>query len=364
MSNAKIFVFAPVEFSTASGEKEKVGNPLEKLVAEGCEIVEGTASWHTPQGNNEDEMCVFAENADALTGSSIRSSPITRKIMESSDRLRIVAKYTVGYDDVDVEAATDLGILVTNSPTEANWGGVAEGTVAMMLTILKKVRERDEAMKAGKWRHPSQQGIFLGTRLEDCAEGITLGIIGLGRIGRRVATLLAPWRIKILAYDPFVERARFTLHNVIETDLDTLLAESDVVTLHVALTDSSRKMINSKTLAKMKPSAILLNTSRGAVVDEKALVAVLENETIAAAALDVFEDEPLAKNSPLLKLGHKVLLAPHMVSGNSNAGLFPGVVWAVECIENALKGEVPESVINQEILPRWRQRFGNKAIIG
>ena len=364
MSNFKIFNFAPVEFSTASGEKRKAGNPLDKLAAKGGEILEGAASWHTPQGNNEDEMCAFAENADALMGTSIRSSPITRKIMESSDKLRIVAKCTVGYDDVDVAAATDLGIFVTNSPTEANWGGVAEGTVAMMLAILKKVRERDQAMKAGKWRDPSLQGTFLGTRLEDSTQGITLCIIGLGRIGRRVATLLAPWRIRMLAYDPYVERARFALHNVIETDLDTLLAESDVVTLHVTLTDSSRKMINAETLAKMKPSAILLNTSRGAVIDEKSLIAALESKSIAAAGLDVFEDEPLAKNSPLFKLGHKVLLAPHMVSGNLNAGLFPGVVWATECIEKALKGEVPESVINPEILPRWRQRFGNKAIIG
>jgi phosphoglycerate dehydrogenase-like enzyme len=356
MDKPKIFVFAPEEAG-------KVGDTLDKLVAAGCGIVQGDASWKTPQGNNETEMCAFAENADALMGTSIRSSPITRKIMESSDRLRIVAKYTIGVDDVDVAAATDLGILVTHAPTEANWGGVAEGTMAMMLAILKKVRERDAAMKAGKWRDRTLEGTYLGTRLQDGAEGITVGIIGLGRIGRRLTELLKPWRVKILAYDPFVEPARFTLSGVIETDLDTLLAQSDVVSLHVTLTEQSRKMMNAKAFAKMKPTAVLINTSRGDVVDEKALVNALEKGVIRAAALDVYEQEPLNKSSGLLKLGDKVLLSAHMVTGNASSGIKPGAIWAAQCVQSALKGEVPHHVINPEVLPRWRQRFGGKALI-
>jgi len=355
MASAKIFVFAPEQ-------RGKVGDTLAKFVERGCEIVQGDANWHTPQGNNEEEMKAFAESADALMGTSIRSSPITRGIMESSDRLRIVAKYTIGVDDVDVDAATELGILVTHAPTEANWGGVAEGTMAMILGMLKKVRERDAAMKAGKWREEGLQGTYVGTRLQDGVEGITVGLVGLGRIGRRVAELLAPWRVKILACDPYVERARFTLSNVVEADLDTLLAKSDVVSLHVTLTDSSKKMMNAKTLAKMKPTAVLINTSRGAVVDEKALVQALEKNVIAGAALDVFEEEPLGKNSPLLKLGNKVLLSAHMVSANAATGIKPGAIWASQCVEAALKGEVPWHVINPEVLPRWRQRFGGKSL--
>src|SRR5262245_15646243 len=250
----KVFVFAPVQTGL-------IGDTLEKLAARGCEIVEGSASWFTPEGNSEAAMVAMAKGADALMGTSIRSSPITRKIMQASDKLRIVAKYTIGVDDVEVEAATELGILVTHSPTESNWGGVAEGTMAMMLALLKKVRERDAAMKGGKWRDPSLQGTYIGNRLQDGAQGITVGIIGLGRIGRRFAELLQPWRVRILAHDPYVEKARFTLSNVIETDLDTLLRESDVVSLHVTLNATSTGLINGQSLSQMKRTAVLINTS-------------------------------------------------------------------------------------------------------
>jgi phosphoglycerate dehydrogenase-like enzyme len=334
------------------------------LAAAGCEIVQGNASWHSPHGNSEAEMVTMARNADALMGTSIRSSPITRAIMQASDKLRIIAKYTVGVDDVDVEAATDLGILVTHSPTEANWGGVAEGTVAMMLALLKKVRERDEAMKQGSWRDPALQGTYLGARLQDGAAGVTVGIVGLGRIGRRLADLLAPWRMRIFACDPYVERARFALHNVIESDLDRLLAESDVVTLHVTLNKTSLRLIDAKALAKMKRTAVLINTSRGAVVDEAALIEALRNGTIAGAALDVFEEEPLAVSSPLRKLGHKVLLSAHMVTANAASGIKPGAIWAARCVEAALRGEVPDNIINPEVLPRWQQRFVAKSLLG
>jgi phosphoglycerate dehydrogenase-like enzyme len=356
MGKAKVFVFAPVT-------SRQIGDTLDQLVSAGCEVVLGEASWQTPQGNSEGEMAAMAWDADALMGTSIRSSPITRRIMEASDKLRIVAKYTIGVDDVDVEAATGLGILVTHSPTEANWGGVAEGTMAMILALLKKVRERDRVMKEAKWRDAALQGTYLGNRLQDGAQGITVGIVGLGRIGRRLSELLAPWRLRILACDPYVERARFTLHNVIECDLDTLLAQSDVVTLHVTLTKTSQKLIDARALSRMKPTAILINTSRGAVVDETALIEALQKGTIAAAALDVFEQEPLPKSSPLLQLGDKVLLSAHMVAANRASGIKPGAILAAKCVEAALKGEVPDHIVNPEVLPRWRQRFIRKALI-
>jgi D-3-phosphoglycerate dehydrogenase len=124
-------------------------------------------------------------------GTSIRSSPISRHILETSDRLRIVAKYTIGVDDMDVEAATDLGILVTHSPTESNWGAVADGSMAMMLCLLKKLRERDAHMKSGgNWREGRLEGSYVGARAEDGYPGIVIGLVGLGRIGSRVASLL------------------------------------------------------------------------------------------------------------------------------------------------------------------------------
>ncbi len=350
----RIFVFAPID---ESGESHR------QLEAAGCGLVLGKASWHTPKGNNEGEMGKFAEGAVALMGTSIRSSPITRRIMESAGPgLRIVAKFTVGVDDIDVDAATALGIMVTHAPTESNWGGVAEGTMAMMLALLKKVRERDQEMKAGGWRIPGLEGIYLGRRGSDGYPGITIGIIGLGRIGRRLADLLAPWRVRLLACDPHAEPSRFDLHNCQRVDLPTLLKESDVVTLHVTLTKETRRFIGAAAFALMKPSAVFINTSRGETVDEAALAAALAEGRIAAAATDVFADEPLPGNSPLLQLGHKVLLSPHMVSMNQRSGLYPGMMWATRSVLGVLKGEVPDNVFNTEVLPRWTERFGGKPV--
>src|SRR5215510_7839191 len=205
MSQAKVFIFAPVN---ATPETHQT------LEANGCALILGKASWDTPHGNSEAEMVAMARGCHALMGTSIRNAPISRAIMEASDQLRIVAKYTIGTDDVDVEAATELGILVTHGPTESNWGGVAEGAIAAMLTLLKKVRERDRHLKnRGEWRDAGLQGTYVGSRADGYA-GITLGLIGLGRIGSRTATLLRPWKMRILATDPYIPEAKFAEHGV------------------------------------------------------------------------------------------------------------------------------------------------------
>jgi len=354
MSSPRVFIFAPADESGATHKK---------LEAQGCELILGSASWETAQGNNEPEMARMADGCDALVGTSIRSAPITRRIMESSNRLRIVAKYTIGVDDVDVEAATALGILVTHCPTESNWGGVAEGTLAAMLTMLKKVRERDRHLKErGGWRDARLQGTYVGSRGDGYA-GITIGLIGLGRVGTRVATLLRPWKMNILATDPYVPDAKFTEVGVKRADLTTLLRESDVVSLHVVLTRETRHMIAAPQLALMKPTAVLINTSRGPCVQEGALIEALLKGTIGGAALDVFEDEPLSVDSPLRNLGDKVLLSPHMVSSNVASGLGPGIRWATESVLGALRGEVPDNVYNPEVLPRWNSRFAGRSVL-
>ena len=353
MAKAKIFIFAPAD---QTGESHK------KLQTAGCELVLGNASWNTPQGNSEGEMMRMAQGCDALIGTSIRSTPITRKIMESSNKLRIVAKYTIGVDDVDVDAATELGILVAHGPAESNWGGVAEGTITNMLTMLKKVRERDRHLKAGGvWRDKSFEGSYFGSR-PDGYKGLTLGIIGLGRIGGRVATLLRPWKMRMLAYDPYIPESRFKEHGVERVDLNTLLRESDIVTLHVVLTKETRHMIGAEQFALMKPTALLVNSSRGMCVDERALVEALQQGQITGAALDVFEYEPLSLESPLRTLGDKVLLSPHMISSNVGSGLKPGVVMATDAVLAALRGEVADNIYNKEVIARWQSRFGSKSV--
>jgi len=353
MAKAKAFIFAPAD---PTGESHR------RLEAAGCELVLGKASWDTPQGDSEEELARMAQGCDALLGTSIRSTPITRKIMESSDKLRIVAKYTIGVDDVDVEAATELGVLVAHGPAESNWGGVAEGTITNMLALLKQVRERDRHLKTGGvWRDKSLEGRYVGAR-PDGYQGLTLGIVGLGRIGGRVATLMRPWKIRMLGYDPYIPESRFKDHGVERVDLPTLLRESDVVSLHVVLTKETQHMIRAEQLAIMKPTAILINSSRGMCVDERALVEALQKGQIAGAALDVFEYEPLALESPLRTLGDKVLLSPHMISANAGSGLKPGIVMATDAVLAALRGEVADNIYNKEVIPRWQGRFGGKGV--
>ena len=354
MSNPNIFVFAPV------ADSDECHKQLENY---GCELEMGKAGWHTPQGDNEEAMIEIAKNADALMGTSIRSSPISRSIMEANPNLRVVAKCTVGTDDVDVEAATELGILVCHAPTESNCYGVAEGTVAFILASIKKVAQRDSIVKSGKWRDSNLMGQFLGRRTTDDYPGLTLGIIGLGRIGARVAQLFAPWRMRIIGTDPYIEEERFIRNGVKKVDLDTLLAESDIVTMHCVNTKETTKLMNAENFAKMKPTAIFVNTSRGANVDESALAKALENEVISGAAIDAFVDEPIDENSPLKALGDKVILSPHMVSSNQSSGLGPGYKWATNAVLQALAGEVPNNVFNPEVIEKWKERFGSKTVL-
>jgi phosphoglycerate dehydrogenase-like enzyme len=209
MSKPKILIFAPRE------EPPETVNALEGM---GCELVFGDSAWQLPRTTHEDAVAEAARDAVALMGTSMRHTPISRRIMRASQRLRIVAKYTVGVDDVDTEAATELGIMVCHAPTESNCFGVAETTIAFMLSLLKKVAERDADVRAGKWRTADNFAYYVGSRASDGFPGQTVGLVGLGRIGTRVAQLLAPWRARIIAYDPYVPPAHFLTHGVTSVD--------------------------------------------------------------------------------------------------------------------------------------------------
>ena len=335
MSPAKVLIFAPVD---------EARDTHAKLEEHGCELRLGKASWDTPHGNNEGELAQMATGCHALMGTSIRNAPISRKVMESSAGLRVIAKYTIGVDDVDVEAATDMGILVCHGPTESNWGGVAEGTITAMLTMLKKVRERDRHLKdGGSWRDQQLQGTYLGARADGYA-GITLGLIGLGRIGSRIATLLRPWRMKILATDPYVPESTFTEHGVTRVDLPMLLRESDVVSLHVVLTRETRHMLGAEQLALMKRKAILINTSRGPCVQEAALIEALLKGQIGGAALDVFDVQPLPPDDALFDCPN-LLLTPHIAGITATSSRAMAVGSAEEMLR-ILRGEAPLNLVN------------------
>jgi phosphoglycerate dehydrogenase-like enzyme len=217
------------------------------------------------------------------------------------------------------------------------------------------VRERDAAMHAGMWRDRSLEGTYVARRTADDYPGITLGLVGLGRIARRVCQLFAPWNFRILAYDPYVEDATFERAGAERVDLETLLKESDVVSMHVVSTRETRGMMSTDQFALMKPDAIFVNTSRGDVVDEPALVRALEDDRIAGAALDVYLTEPLPAGSPLRKLGKKVMFSAHMVSMNQGGGISQGYQWATQSVLRALNGE--------EVIDRWSERFAGRRML-
>lgn len=355
MADCKLLIFAPRD------EPATLVKPLEDA---GVTIERGDPAWQWEAGEHEPALIAAARDSAAMMGSMVRQAPITQAVLESAQRLRIVAKYTVGVDDVDIAAATDLGILVCHAPTEANCFGVAETTMALMLAILKKVRERDQHVRADGWRQPSLATTYLGSRLSDGAQGVTVGIVGLGRIGQRVAQLLAPWRVRVIACDPYAPPSRFLLAEVEQVDYETLLRESDVVSFHVTLTAETLFMMDADQIALMKPSAIVINTARGKVIREAALAKAIQEGRLRGAALDVFEREPLPKDSPLRALGDRILFSPHAASYNEGGELRPGMVWAVRSVLSALRGEVPDNVYNTEVIPRWKERFGGSSAIG
>lgn len=352
----KVFIFA---------RREEPPEVLKAIEDAGLALTMGDPAWQFPRGDHEDAVVEQARDAVALMGTSQRHTPITRRIMQASQRLRIIAKYTVGVDDIDVDAATDLGIMVTHSPTEANCFGVAETTMAMMLGIIKKVRERDADVRNGLWRTPTNFTHFLGARASDGHKPMTIGLVGLGRIGVRVSQLLAPWRVRVIAFDPYAPPDRFLLANVERVDYETLLRQSDVVSYHVVLTKETHHMLSDAQLALMKPSAIVINTARGKVIDEMATARALTAGKLRAVAIDAFEEEPLPVDSPLRKLDPaKTLFSPHSASYNEDGELRPGIEWATRSLLTALAGGIPDNVYNRDVIPKWKERFGGASVTG
>jgi phosphoglycerate dehydrogenase-like enzyme len=297
-------------------------------------------------------------------GTSIRATPITRRVMEASQRLRIIAKYTIDVDEVDLDAATELGIMVCHAATEDNCFAVAEATMAMMLAILKKIQRRDAAVRADKWREREHVGTYLGARISDGYPGITVGIVGLGRIGLRVAQLLTPWRVRIIAHDPYVEPVKFLHAGVPSVDYETLLRESDVISYHVTLTKETRYMLAEQQLKLVKPNVIILNTARSKVVDETALARAIDVGRVAAAGIDAFEEQPPNRDSPLFKLGDRVLMSPHATAFNGDGELRSGIDWAARAVHAALTGKVSDNVYNKDVLKLWKERFGGASVTG
>jgi D-3-phosphoglycerate dehydrogenase len=227
-------------------------------------------------------------------------TPVTRRVIEGAKRLKGIVKYGVGIDAIDIDAAREREIPVVNVPEYAE-ETVAEGAFALMIALAKKLKKLERTMSSAGWAWPSAEWLA-----SDLA-GKTVGLVGLGRIGRSFARMAAGFRMRVLAYDPYVPGT--------EKNLRAMLAECDFVSIHCVLNGETRHLIGAAELRAMKPTAYLINVSRGAIVDEAALLRVLLEKKIAGAALDVYSQEPLEpKNHPLSALYamDNVILSPHL----------------------------------------------------
>jgi D-3-phosphoglycerate dehydrogenase len=276
-------------------------------------------------------------DADALL---VRSrTKVDAELLHAGRRLKVVGRAGIGVDNVDVQTATELGILVINAPT-ANLMSATEHTFALLLALARKVPAADASMKAGEW----DRNRFVGTELQ----GKTLGVIGLGRIGQRVATRARAFEMQVVAFDPFLDPELGPRLGIELLHLDELLRRADVVTLHTPLTEQTRDLLNEARLARMKPGALLVNCARGGVVDEAALLRALESGHLGGAALDVFAEEP---PRDLRLVRHpQVVATPHLGAQTAEAQERTSTETAQMVLE-ALAGSFAVTAVNLPFSP-------------
>src|ERR1043165_8786189 len=270
-----------------------------------------------------------------------------RDLLRRAQSLLIVSTNGAGYDTVNLKACTDAGVLALNQ-AGGNKEAVAEHALAMMLSLSKRIVEADRAIR----REIVNRNIFMGRDMH----GKTVGIVGLGNVGKRLAELCRGlFRMRVLSYDPYVPAEVMTQHGVEKVDLDTLMRESDFVSINCPLTDESRGLIGEAQYALMKPNAYFVTTARGNIHDEKALEAALRARKIAGAGLDVWEKEPPPLDHPLLKYDN-VMVSPHTAGVTHEARVNMGRIAAEQMLA-ALDGRPVARVLNPEVWPRYAARF-------
>jgi D-3-phosphoglycerate dehydrogenase / 2-oxoglutarate reductase len=288
----------------------------------------------------EADNAALAPHAEVVLNGSGRY-PVTADSFDRLANCRLVVRMGAGYDTVDVAEATRRGILVANMPANIP-EEVSDHAISLFLASLRYLGRQTAAMRAGQW-DPSLA--YPARRLR----GQTLGLVGFGRIARLVVQKVAGLGLNCLACDPYINPAFMTSHGVEPVSFDDLLRRSDVISIHAPATPETRGMFNAEALAKMKPSAILINTARGALVDETALVSALKEGRLRAAGLDVFGYEPIRPGNPLLDLDN-VILTPHVAS-YSEEGLVDYFQAAYQIVSDFLvRSRIPETVINPEVL--------------
>jgi D-3-phosphoglycerate dehydrogenase len=270
--------------------------------------------------------------------------PISSKVFAAMPKLRIAGVSRAGLENVNVPEATKRGIVVFNVEGR-NAEAVSDFAVGMMLAECRNIARAHFAIKNGQWRKTFSNSSWV-PQLKDK----NIGIVGFGYIGRLVAKKLSGFGVKCLVYDPFVAPDEIRKHDCTPVDKDTLFAESDFVTIHARMSEATKNMVGEHELRRMKPTAYLVNTARAGLLDQSALIAVLQEKKIAGAGLDVFQDEPLKPDSPFLALDN-VTLTTH-IAGTTKEALSSSPELLMEDINKLLTGQKPRFVVNKEVLDR------------
>src|SRR5271154_1403357 len=302
----------------------------DRISERGVELLR-KAGWNIVL-TTKDNLNAEIADADALIVRS--ATKVTAELLDKAPRLRAVGRAGVGVDNIDLDAATTRGVLVMSTPG-GNAISVAEHTLALLLALARQVPRLDKAMHEGKWEKSSAAGTEV--------RGKTLGLIGLGRIGSEVAIRADAFDMRVLGYDPYISEAAAREVQVELVPLDKLLAESDFISLHTALSPATQNLINAETLAKMKKGARIINAARGELIDEAALAVALKSGQLAGAALDVFVQEPPPKASPLLAMPN-VIATPHVAGSTVEAQEEVGTQVAVQIKDYLAEGLIRNAV--------------------
>jgi len=326
------------------GEPDKYPRKFEEM---GAEFVKKHCQ-------SEDEFIAFARDADAIiTVASLL--PVTRRVLESLERCRLIANTQVGFDCVDIEAATEQGILVANVPDYCV-EEVAAHTMALLLTCARRIVQLNSLVREGRWGLTPDDHLIQNTVWPRLARlsNQTLGLLGLGRIGREVAVRAKAFGMRVIAFDPYISREVAERLGVELTEWESLLSESDYISIHAALSASTKQIFTDSAFAKMKPAACLINCARGGFIDEQALSRALKEGQIAMAALDVLDTDPPASGNPLLFMdnviitGHSAFFSPEAEAER----------WRrpSEEIARVMRDEWPMILVN----PQTREKYINK----
>jgi phosphoglycerate dehydrogenase-like enzyme len=316
------------------------------LQSNGCEVVRLPAPEPgKPLAWTPELIDRYFTDAEAFVG-SFAGLKITRQVLEAGKQLRVGASPIIGTENIDVDAATDLGIVIGLGAAPENLEGVAEAVVMLSAALIKGQTQKWAAVRGGGWR------------VEDpghMVKGATIGLIGLGNIGRSTAERFRGWEANLLGFDPYVTQEVGDKYGVRMVDKDTLLRESDVVSVMVTLTDETKYLLDAPDFAKMKRGAYVVNTARGACINEKALIAALQSGHLGGAGIDAWEQEPTYADNPLRTMPN-VIATGHGIghSEELHAALPP---LAAENILRGLQGEPPVYVRNPQVLPKWAERL-------